>query len=288
MQRRYFIQGTTAILATIGIASLTTNSGRAKNESEQKNVAAIKPMPIAMPEEPRIEWLKGFTVPEEELVGMVKPTMYGEGFDLREEPANAFDAMRDAAKKEGFDLFSVSSYRSFEKQKGIWNEKYENYRKNGKPGKEAVQAIIEYSTIPGSSRHHWGTDLDMIDKAKPEPEDSLMAKNFDEGGIYADLYEWLKKNAASFGFYMPYTNEPARKGFAYEPWHWSYAKLSIPLLIQYKNVDLKKYVDKANLCGNFYLTEEFLKNYKQVWGFGVNPLLVADECCASARKDAGR
>ena len=42
----------------------------------------------------------------------------------------------------------------------------------------AIDKIIEYSTLPGTSRHHWGTDIDIIDAEPPEEGDVLLPKNF--------------------------------------------------------------------------------------------------------------
>lgn len=223
-----------------------------------------------------ISWEKGFSVPELELVGLHRPKLFGDGFNLRKQAADAYDAMRAAALKKGIDLYSVSSYRSFDHQMGIWNRKYKQYRKEGSSPEKAIQRIIEFSTLPGSSRHHWGTDLDISDQAKPAPEISpLIASHFfEKDGIYHDLYQWMLAHAHEYGFYMPYTNDPNRQGFAYEPWHWSYAPLSIPLLIQYKSVSLKKHIDHANLQGKSHLNKRFLEHYKKVWGFGINPCLI--------------
>ncbi|MDX9753593.1 MAG: M15 family metallopeptidase [bacterium] len=223
----------------------------------------------------KVEWDEGFTVPELELVGRTQPELLGDGFNLRKKAAEAYDAMRAAALKEGIDLYSVSSYRSFDRQMGIWNRKYIEYRAEGDSPDAAIQRIIEYSTLPGSSRHHWGTDLDISDQAKPEPSDSpLIARHFEPGGIYEELYRWMLAHAHEYGFFMPYTNDPERKGFAYEPWHWSYAPLSIPLLIQYKTVSLKTHVEQAGVEGKEHLTDSFLQYYKKVWGFGINSILI--------------
>jgi LAS superfamily LD-carboxypeptidase LdcB len=224
---------------------------------------------------PKIKWNREYTIPEMELVGRSRPTLYGDGFNLRKEAANAFDAMSAEAQKSGITMYSVSSYRSFEHQQRIWDRKYTTFRDEGKSPQEAIRAIIEYSTLPGSSRHHWGTDLDITDSAKPQPSDHpLIATHYHEGGVFAELFTWLLTYANTYGFYLTYTNDPARKGFAYEPWHWSYAPLSIPLLQQYKNVSLKDHISESNLQGKQYLTPEFLKLYKQQWGFGIAQTLL--------------
>ena len=34
--------------------------------------------------------------------------------------------------------------------------------------KKAISEIIRFSTVPGTSRHHWGTDIDIIDGNFPD------------------------------------------------------------------------------------------------------------------------
>jgi hypothetical protein len=223
-----------------------------------------------------IAWKKDYSVPELELVGRTRPALFGDDFNLRNEAAEAFAAMQKAAYADGINLYSVSSYRSFARQKGIWDRKYKRYRKEGLSAQEAIRKIIEYSTVPGSSRHHWGTDLDMIDTSVPQPKDHpLIATHYHGDGVYAPMFNWLQKNAHKFDFYITYTNDPKRRGFAYEPWHWSYAPLSIPLLRQFKTLPLKKHLDEADLQGKEHLSAEFVQNYQTIWGMGINPILIA-------------
>ena len=75
-----------------------------------------------------------------------------------------FNQMKNAAKKEGINMKIVSGYRSFNRQKLIWNRKFLNNQKQGLNPLENINKIILYSTIPGTSRHHWGTDIDIIDE----------------------------------------------------------------------------------------------------------------------------
>src|SRR5690606_20960405 len=103
---------------------------------------------------------------EDELIGKGKPTLFGDGFNLRKEAQIQFDLMRKSAKEKGFTIYSVSSYRSYAHQNSIWERKYKSYRNQGLSHQKTIEKIIEYSTIPGTSRHHWGTDLDIIETTK--------------------------------------------------------------------------------------------------------------------------
>ena len=56
-------------------------------------------------------------------------------------------------------------------------------RQAGLSPEENIQKIIEYSTLPGTSRHHWGTEIDIIDGTIQSQGDVLLAEKFHEGGL---------------------------------------------------------------------------------------------------------
>ena len=112
----------------------------------------------------------------DELMGKADIDLYGEDINLRKEAHDAFVKMRDAAAKEGIKMQVVSSYRSFYRQASIFEAKYERYTDvDGMEPLPAIDKIIEYSTIPGTSRHHWGTDVDIIDGSVPAEGDGHAA-----------------------------------------------------------------------------------------------------------------
>lgn len=211
---------------------------------------------------------------QDELIGKGSPSLYGEGFKLREEVRLQFNLMRKAAKEKGFNIHVISSYRSYSHQNGIWNRKYKKYRNQGLSPEKSIEKIIEYSTIPGTSRHHWGTDLDIIDSTKGIPSNPLSEIHFNEGGRMRKFKLWLDENAEKFGFHLVYTNYPNRKGFAYEPWHFSYKPLSFKMLEEYKNLDLKKILQSNKLTGSEYFTDEFIQKYKTENILDINPNLL--------------
>jgi LAS superfamily LD-carboxypeptidase LdcB len=152
-----------------------------------------------------------------------------------------FLAMREAAALAGFDLVPVSSFRDFGRQRAIWNAKFRGERvaldRAGKPmditalGPGArVEAILLWSALPGASRHHWGSDVDVAD-GKPMAAGyvpKLEVGEYRGGGPFAALSAWLGANMRRFGFYRPYTRR--RRGVQPEPWHLSYAPVARPAL----------------------------------------------------------
>ena len=194
-------------------------------------------------------------------------------FNLLPQVALAFKAMQTEAKKDGIDLKVVSSFRSYAAQKGIWNRKYKRFISEGLTGPEAIKKIIEYSTLPGTSRHHWGTDIDLIEGSEIVEGDVLLEEHFHQGA-YQKLHRWLQKNATRFGFDIVYTNDSLRKGFLYEPWHYSYTPLSKEFLKTYQEKELIYSIKQdSTLLGKEFISPKFLENYYRENVLGINPIL---------------
>ena len=173
-----------------------------------------------------------------------------------------FKQMQNDAKKEGVEIEIVSGYRNYEKQKSIWNNKYNKNFERRIFGVKNINRIIQYSTIPGTSRHHWGTDIDIIDKRFIPKGDLLIEKNYTENGIYSELFSWMKKNSKKYGFYLVYDDSPERKGFKFEPWHYSYKPLSVEFLQRFIDRNLLfKITQDSSLLGREFINNSFLESY---------------------------
>ena len=173
-----------------------------------------------------------------------------------------FKQMQNDAKKEGIEIEIVSGYRSYEKQKSIWNNKYNKNFERRIFGIKNINRIIQYSTLPGTSRHHWGTDIDIIDKRFIPKGDLLIEKNYTENGIYSELFSWMKKNSNKYGFYLVYDDSPERKGFKFEPWHYSYKPLSVEFLQRFIDRNLLfKITQDSSLLGREFINNSFLESY---------------------------
>lgn len=208
-----------------------------------------------------------------ELIGKSKLDLYGDSYELRKEAHDAFLKMQKAALKDGIKIHIVSSYRSYRHQNTIWKRKYNKYIANGLSPEKAINKITEYSTIPGTSRHHWGTDIDIIDASHQIPKKVLLVSNYQKHGIYNKLNKWMDKNASNYGFYLVYTNNENRKGIKYEPWHYSYIKLSKPMLQSFLKLDLKTQLQSQKLLGSNYFTDDFIKSYIENNMLDINPIL---------------
>ncbi|SDE40016.1 M15 family metallopeptidase [Cellulophaga baltica] len=196
-----------------------------------------------------------------ELMGKSDVKLYGKGINLRKEAHDAFIEMKRAAYTGGIDLKIVSSYRSFDRQQVIFENKFIKYTDAGMAPLDAISKIIEYSTIPGTSRHHWGTDIDVIDGYQKVSGDVLVPSKYGEGQPFADFKKWMDENSEKFGFYLVYTDDKKRRGFKYEPWHYSYAPISIPMLETFRSKNLLQIYKDEDFLGSEHFTSGFLRTY---------------------------
>lgn len=164
-----------------------------------------------------------------------------DGHRLQAEAAAAFVRLQAEAADAGFQLAIASSYRSYERQCLIWNGKAAGERPVHDdagnpvsvlelPAGERIRAIMRFSALPGTSRHHWGTDLDVFDAAAVPADRApqLIPQEVAPGGPFDPLHCWLDARMAagrSQGFYRPYGTD--RGGVAPERWHLSYAPIAL-------------------------------------------------------------
>lgn len=148
-----------------------------------------------------------------------------------------FLGLRRAALADGLDLEPISSFRDFARQLTIWNGKFSGEKPvldaSGQPldvnelsPEQRIDAILLWSALPGASRHHWGTDVDLIDRNAVPPgyRVRLTPEEFAPAGPFAPLAEWLETNAARFGFFRPFRG--VLSGVQPEPWHFSFAPIA--------------------------------------------------------------
>jgi LAS superfamily LD-carboxypeptidase LdcB len=148
-----------------------------------------------------------------------------------------FMNLRRAARADGFDLRPVSGFRDFDHQLAIWNGKFSGERPlldeagrvidaSQMSPPERIAAILRWSALPGASRHHWGTDVDLIDANALAPgfRVQLTAEEYSDSGPFGPLAAWLGVHASRFGFFRPYRG--ILSGVQAEAWHFSFAPVA--------------------------------------------------------------
>lgn len=193
---------------------------------------------------------------------------------LEKETLAAFNLMKAAAAKDGINLTIVSGYRSFVRQTQIWNRKYKKYAAQGLEPDAIFDKIVEYSTVPGTSRHHWGTDMDLIDANATYSGSVLVPSKFHGTGPFCKLKDWMEKHSSEYDFELVYTMNDNRTGFKYEPWHYSYVPLSRKRYNDYlTTIDLVSFLRSENIMGMDKISKERINRYLEEHIKGVNPKL---------------
>lgn len=201
-----------------------------ENQTPPKDNSKIKAGTISTDSSslPALDYILGKFDPTADTNFIEIPASYAQspGLYLRKETLLQFIQMSEAAQKEGIQFKILSATRNFKAQKAIWEAKWSGQRLvEGKniaktipdPSQRALK-ILEYSSMPGTSRHHWGTDID-INNLNP---------SYFETEKGAKEYKWLVENGHKYGFCQPYTakNSERPNGYNEEKWHWSYLPIA--------------------------------------------------------------
>lgn len=167
------------------------------------------------------------------------PTPHSPNHFLQAQAVKAFQGLQKSAVKNGFNLQPASSFRDFARQQLIWNGKFNGERKVHDDAGNALdltqlndwqkcQAILRWSALPGASRHHWGTEIDIFDPDLLPSGQALQLEpwEYEKGGYFFELSEFLAKNLPHFDFVLPFMTMLEEKKIGREPWHISYAPLA--------------------------------------------------------------
>ncbi|MBC8048308.1 MAG: M15 family metallopeptidase [Fimbriimonadaceae bacterium] len=153
-----------------------------------------------------------------------KHQAYREDMYLLKDTYYWFNKMYDDAKKDGITLKIVSASRTFDEQKNLWEDKWKKNRSKFKTELETAKHIMQYNSMPGISRHHWGTEIDI----------NSINDSYFKTEVGKKTYNWLTANAAKYGFCQTYDDIINRTGgYKEEKWHWSFYPISNTLLNLY-------------------------------------------------------
>lgn len=217
----------------VAIGLLACNNAP-KTEEKVQEVAKKGQVIVDTLEAPKvdIDFLMGKFDPSTHADFIKVPAKYTDGartYYLQKETWTALQKMINAAQQDGVSLKVRSATRNFAAQKRIWEAKWQGQRilSDGVNAAidianpvERAKKILEYSSMPGTSRHHWGTDLDL----------NNFNNAYFEKGKGLKEYEWLVAHAADYGFCQPYSPKGSERPYGYEEekWHWSYMPLAKP------------------------------------------------------------
>jgi LAS superfamily LD-carboxypeptidase LdcB len=213
----------------------------------------------------------------QEVMGLTESHLVAVGNQhyLHKNVAEPFFEMQEAAKKHNVDIQICSSYRSFDRQLAIWNRKWlgelplytldnKELDANQLSDEEKIHAIMLWSALPGASRHHWGSDFDVYDKAAATRANHklvLVPSEYEQGGPCAALANWIVKHAWQFGFYLPYAKYVG--GVAQEPWHISHQQTAQNIQNRFVLDELYAQLELADILGKASILERLPALVKQ-------------------------
>lgn len=144
---------------------------------------------------------------------------------LRKVAADALERLFQAGEKEHVELYGVSGYRSYARQKQIYDK---NIATRGQAATDAVSAK------PGSSEHQTGLTIDV----------SARSVNFRLDQSFGDTTEgqWLAENAHLYGFIIRYPyGKTEITGYSYEPWHIRFVGKAVATYLYENKLTLEEY-----------------------------------------------
>ncbi|OCG10232.1 hypothetical protein A9G13_00385 [Gilliamella sp. wkB178] len=179
------------------------------------------------------------------------------GMYLQKQPAQQLiKAYRDFKKAHpDIPFIVVSATRNYQYQNGIWQRKWDALTAKINDPQQIAEEILKFSSMPGTSRHHWGTDIDIT---------SVSSEYFHNDSKGIILYKWLQENLPKYGFCRPF-NEGRTGGYLPEEWHWSYKPISSQYIAQYKALlesDANTIMQTLNFVGHDKIKlENLIKEY---------------------------
>ena len=204
------------------------------------------------------------------------PTPHSPHHFLQAQAMKAFQGLQQRAVNNGFNLQPASSFRDFARQQLIWNGKFNGERKVHDDAGNALglthlddwqkaQAILRWSALPGASRHHWGTEIDIFDPDLLPQGQSLQLEpwEYEKGGYFFELSEFLTENLPHFDFSLPFMQMPAEKKIGREPWHISYMPLAEKAKQLFSAEVLLQAWEKEEIGGKATLQQHFPQIFEQ-------------------------
>ena len=184
-------------------------------------------------------------------------------------------------KDSGHEFFIVSGFRNHLDQLRIWNEKVEGKRalldSEGNPldvnslsDEAIVENICRWSAIPGASRHHWGTDIDVIcQKSLPSADYKveLTPQEVSDSGIFGKFHLKLDEILPETNFFRPYQEDLG--GVAPERWHLSYSPIAGELLEKYSIEVFEKNIEETDIMLKEVLLHD-LENFYEKYVLNVS------------------
>lgn len=144
--------------------------------------------------------------------------------------AEFFEAMYAQCKEDiGIDLNTVSAYRSYDYQQGLFDKQVEREKDRGLTGEAAERKAATVVARPGTSDHNLGLGVDI----------GRITEDFEN----SKGYKWLNEHAHEYGFVLRYPKDKEDiTHVIYEPWHWRFVGVENAKKMKEQGLTLEEYL----------------------------------------------
>ena len=151
------------------------------------------------------------------------------------------EALMADARAAGYDLRTISAFRSIESQAYNRQHQYETYLNQGKSKEEAERMTDAYIAPERATEHATGLAFDWLSQAWLDQGGGL-----DDSFVEDPAAQWLADNAHKYGFILRYLKDrEAITGYEFEPWHYRYVGREHAAFIQRYGLTLEEYLQLA-------------------------------------------
>ncbi len=160
----------------------------------------------------------------EDLTNISKTYSYGDNKKLNKEAYDAFINLAEDAKKEGYTILIVSSYRTYKDQEDVWKDYKASF------GTKKADA---YAARAGSSEHETGLAIDVADYY--DKNDKFEA---------TESFQWMQANAHKYGYILRYPKGKENiTGYSYEAWHYRYVGIDTATKVYNEGITYDEYYE---------------------------------------------
>lgn len=162
----------------------------------------------------------------------------GSGHKVDYRIADDLKDMIAGAKKAGYSIYILSSYRDLEKQVSLYEAEVEKWISEGLEQEEAEEKAATIVAYPGTSEHHLGLAVDLV---------SSEHVKLDQDAEKTKGYQWLVEHCQEYGFILRYPNNTTDiTGIIYEPWHFRYVGEEAAKEIMEQGITLEEYLNNIS------------------------------------------
>ena len=145
-------------------------------------------------------------------------------------------ALLNDCAAEGMNPEVCSGFRTIVFQQRLYEDKVQRVMEDGHAREDAERIAAAEVARPGTSEHHTGFAVDIIDKDYPV---------LDETQEQRPTQQWLMKNSWKYGFVLRYpTGKTDVTGVIYEPWHYRYVGADAAKLMYEQDLCLEEYLER--------------------------------------------